>query len=119
MAHQTTVTYLDDIDGGKAVETVSFALDGAHYAIDLSAKNAKALRKALAEFVEHGRHIKPSTSATGRAQTKGPGRGSRSRPGGHEMAAVRAWAAERGIEVAPRGRIASNVKAQYEAATGQ
>jgi hypothetical protein len=50
MAQQTTVALIDDIDGGKAAETVSFGLDGSIYEIDLSKKNATALRKALGEF---------------------------------------------------------------------
>ncbi len=35
MAQQRTVTLADDIDGDKAVETVSFGLDGRQYEIDL------------------------------------------------------------------------------------
>ena len=54
MAHQTSVTLVDDLDGGKAAETVVFGLDGASYEIDLSKKNAGTLRKALTEFVVHG-----------------------------------------------------------------
>ncbi len=62
MAQQTTVTLTDDIDGGKATESINFGLDGVQYEIDLSAKNAKTLRKAVAEFVEAGRNIKPPFS---------------------------------------------------------
>ena len=38
----------DDIDGGEAERTVSFAFDGVEYEIDLSAANAAALAEALA-----------------------------------------------------------------------
>lgn len=38
MARQETVTLTDDIDGGKADETVTFGLDGASYEIDLHSK---------------------------------------------------------------------------------
>jgi hypothetical protein len=39
------VTYLvDDIEGGDADETVKVNLDGTEYEIDLSNKNAQALR---------------------------------------------------------------------------
>lgn len=44
MAQKVQVILLDDLDGGDAAETVSFALDGASYEIDLSAKNASKLR---------------------------------------------------------------------------
>ena len=38
MAQRVQIILEDDYDGGTAVETVSFALDGAEYEIDLSAK---------------------------------------------------------------------------------
>ena len=47
MAQQVQVVLVDDLDGGKAAETVSFALDGVSYEIDLSDKNAAKLRDAL------------------------------------------------------------------------
>jgi len=43
MAQQTTVILTDDIDGSKAVETVTFGLDDKYYEIDLGSKNAKNL----------------------------------------------------------------------------
>ena len=55
MAQQVQVLLVDDIDGGKAVETVSFALDGVSYEIDLSAKNAAKLRDALSTWVGSAR----------------------------------------------------------------
>ena len=60
MAQQTTVTLTDDIDGSKAVETVSFGLDGKHYEIDLGAKNAKNLRKVVAAYIDAGRKSRPT-----------------------------------------------------------
>jgi hypothetical protein len=59
VAHHKTVTLIDDMSGGKAAETVSFSVDGAQYEIDLSAKNAKALRKVLAPFTDAARHVGP------------------------------------------------------------
>ena len=44
MARKVQVLLVDDLDGGAADETVSFALDGASYKIDLSSINAKKLR---------------------------------------------------------------------------
>jgi len=40
----------DDLDGSEADETVTFALDGVSYEIDLNAKNAAALRDSLAQM---------------------------------------------------------------------
>ena len=48
MAQKTVVLLSDDLDGGTADETVTFALDGVSYEIDLSAANAAMLRQALA-----------------------------------------------------------------------
>ena len=111
MAQQTTVLLTDDIDGTKAVETVSFGLDGKQYQIDLGAKNAKNLRQAVAAYIEAGRKVRPSSGtrvATSKA-TKAPS-------GSADLAAIRAWANENGITVASRGRVAESVKEQYRAA---
>ena len=64
MAQRVEVVLIDDVDGGHADETVSFALDGVSYEIDLSDKNAKKLRDALASW-------------TGKARRSGSGRGRR------------------------------------------
>ncbi|MEO7000057.1 MAG: histone-like nucleoid-structuring protein Lsr2, partial [Terracoccus sp.] len=40
MAQRVEVVLIDDLDGGNAAETVTFALDGVTYEIDLSDKNA-------------------------------------------------------------------------------
>ena len=40
MAKRTVVVLEDDLDGGPADETVTFALDGVSYEIDLSSSNA-------------------------------------------------------------------------------
>ena len=109
MAQQTTVILTDDIDGGKAVETVSFGLDGTQYVIDLGAKNAKNLRKVVAAYIAAGRKVR--TNSGTRNTTK------KAAPSGPDLAAIRAWAHENGIPAA-RGRIAASVKEQYLAANG-
>ena len=111
MAQQRSVTLVDDLDGGKAAETVGFGLDGELYTIDLSKRNAAALRKAMAEFVDHARRVKAT-------RTTGPGRaGKRPVPrSGPAPTVVREWAAGQGITVSARGRIPSDVVARYEAA---
>src|SRR5579859_8185171 len=55
VAERVQVELIDDLDGGPANQTVKFGFDGAHYVIDLSDQHAKALRAALATFVEHAR----------------------------------------------------------------
>jgi hypothetical protein len=108
-AQQTTVILTDDMDGGKAVETVSFGLDGKQYVIDLGTKNAKNLRKAVAAYIEAGRKVK--TNGGARSATK-----KAAQAAGPDLGAIRVWAHENGIPVAARGRIAASVTAQYLAA---
>jgi hypothetical protein len=110
MAQQRTIILTDDIDGTKAVETVSFGLDGKQYEIDLGAKNAKNLRKAVAAYIEAGRKVSVRGNR-GSAAKIAPSAGS-------DLAAIRAWAHENGVPVAARGRIAASVKEQYLAANG-
>lgn len=85
-------------------------VDGASFEIDLSKKNAAALRKALTEFVEHGRHIKAGAPLLAKRNQKRPVPRTGSTP-----AVVREWAVGQGIAVSPRGRVSADVVAQYEA----
>jgi pyridoxine/pyridoxamine 5'-phosphate oxidase len=107
MATKITVVLEDDLDGGPGDETVRFAVEGTEYEIDLNKKNAAALRKQLAPFVEHARKA-------GRGQRRRPARSASSRERGSD---IRAWAKEQGITVSDRGRIPASVVEQYEAVT--
>jgi len=110
MAQQTTVTLTDDLDGGKAVETVTFGLDGRSYEIDLSKKNASALRKALGEFTGSARKVR-----AGRATSSGTAKAAR--PSARiDAKAVREWAQANNVPVSARGRVPSEVVDQYQAA---
>ena len=55
VAQKVQVLLVDDLNGGEADETVTFALDGKSYEIDLSDSNAQKLRDSLADFVKAGR----------------------------------------------------------------
>ena len=70
MAQQTTVRFVDDLDGSEAVGTVTFALDNRAYEIDLSDENTDKLHEALAPFIEHGSQDRPR-SGRGRARRAG------------------------------------------------
>jgi hypothetical protein len=105
MAQKVQVVLIDDIDGGPADETLTFAVDGTSYVIDLSAANAARLRNAMAPFVGHARKV------TGRSGAR------RARSaGGGKSAEIRAWARERGLPVNERGRIPADLAAKFEAA---
>jgi Lsr2 len=109
MAKKTVMLLEDDIDGSEATETLSFALDGNDYEIDLNEGHAKELRDALARFTNAGRKV-PSGRGRPASRTKS------SLQGAPDAKAVRMWAAENGIPVNTRGRIQAEVVEKYEAA---
>ena len=108
MAKKTVVLLEDDIDGSEATETLSFALDGSEYEIDLNNEHANELREALARFTSAGRK-----TSGGRGR---PAARTKASQGGPDAKAVRMWAAEHGIQVNTRGRIQADVVEKYEAA---
>ena len=117
MAQRVNVVLVDDIDGNDAVETVTFALDGVEYEIDLSEENANKLRESLSVYVGHGRR-------TGGRRRSGAGQSdakpSRSRGGassdGPSASEIREWARANGHTVPDRGRVSSEVREAYAAA---
>ena len=108
MAQKVEVHLEDDLDGGPAEHTVTFALDGKDYEIDLSTTNAEKLREALRPFAEAGRKTTRSGSPR-----RTPSRASGSDP---DTAKIRAWAKENGHEISDRGRIHQSVRDAYYAA---
>lgn len=105
---ETIVVLRDDLDNSEADETVSFALDGVSYEIDLNAKNAAALRDALAPYVGVARR-------SGR-RAGGPPRSRREPARAVDLTAVREWARANGHRVSDRGRIPASVQDAYDAA---
>ena len=105
MAQRVHVTLEDDLDGSKADETIKFGLDGVDYEIDLSKKHAKALRGALAEYIEVAR--KASRTTRKRHNTT---------RGREEARLIREWAEENGYEVSARGRVPAHIREAYAAA---
>ncbi|MBG0814897.1 Lsr2 family protein [Planomonospora sp. ID82291] len=112
MAKKVVETFVDDLDGGEASGTVSFTLEGSAYEIDLSDENADKLRKALAPFINAARPVRQERPGRGR---RGSTAGSRSMDR-EKSAKVREWAKAQGLNVSERGRIASSIVEQYEAA---
>jgi hypothetical protein len=58
MARKVQAQLIDDISGEEAQETVTFALDGVGFEIDLTESHAAELREALQKFVSNGRRLK-------------------------------------------------------------
>ena len=110
VAQKIQTLFIDDIDGSEAEGTVRFALDGAEYEIDLNAKHAEALRKALSRYVEAARRSGPArrTARSGR----------RTAASGLNTTEVREWAKAQGIEVKDRGRVPAELVVKFRAATG-
>ena len=114
VAQKVQVLLVDDIDGGVASETVTFALDGTSYEIDLSEENARKLRDSLSMFVASGRRVSArSTGARGRGRSSSTA-GAPSNAG--RTAEVRQWAKDNGHSVSERGRVPSAILDAYEKA---
>jgi hypothetical protein len=107
MAQEFELLLVDDLDGGKADETVRFSLDGHSYEIDLSAANAERLRTSLQSFVAAARKARPADRHGAGGRTTG----SRAR-----SAEIRTWARTQGINLSRRGRIPASVVELYDAA---
>lgn len=113
MAREIVHQLVDDIDGEVlevgSGEAVTFSLNGTAYEIDLSEKNAAALREAFEPWIAAARRV----SAGG---TRGS-RGARSRGRAkRDLSAIRAWAKENGHQVSDRGRVPDAVQQAYDAA---
>lgn len=105
MAQRVHVVLEDDIDGSEAAETVSFALDGTTYEIDLNDQNAAALREALSPYIGHAR----------KASRARRGAGSSARSSSGSASDIRAWARSNGHQVSDRGRVPQEIVDAYAA----
>ncbi|MFJ6937334.1 Lsr2 family protein [Streptomyces sp. NPDC101118] len=108
MAQKVQVLLVDDLDGGEADETVTFALDGKSYEIDLTTANADKLRSLLEPYTKSGRRT-GGRAATGR--TKGRAVAA---SGSSDTAEIRAWAKANGYNVNDRGRVPAEIREAYE-----
>ncbi|MEU1402674.1 Lsr2 family protein [Streptomyces sp. NPDC005728] len=111
MAQKVQVLLVDDLDGGEADETVTFALDGKTYEIDLTTTNADKLRGLLDPYVKGGRR-------TGGRASGGRGKARAASGGSQDTAQIRAWAKDNGFEVNDRGRVPASIREAYEKANG-
>lgn len=110
MVQRIEIQLHDDLDNtpirpGKG-ETVTFALDGISYEIDLTSKHATALRKALAPYLAAARR---------KAAPRGR-KGRRPAPSRPDLPKIREWALANGYDVSARGRVAADIQSAYDAA---
>ena len=108
MASRTITTLTDDIDGGDADETVTFAFKGTQYEIDLSKKNLDKMVKALQPYT--------SAARTERRPTLRHRPHHQQRRRRDQLAKIREWARANGHQVSDRGRISAAVQEAYHAA---
>lgn len=112
MAQRTILELVDDLDGGQADETVTFALDGVEFEIDLSAENAARLRDTIAEYVGHARRT-GGRKQRGAAPAKAALSAGNGKP---DTQAVREWARSQGETVAERGRVPQALVIRFQEA---
>src|SRR3954465_4443667 len=111
MARKVQVILSDDLDENvSADETVSFALDGTNYEIDLSDKNARELREVFSRYVSAARKVGRAGRTSGGGRSRATG-GRRDR---EQARPIREWARRNGHQVSDRGRIPAGVVSAYE-----
>lgn len=116
MAQKVQVLLVDDIDGGEAMETLTFSLDGVNYEIDLSDEHASALRDAFAPWVGHARRVGGRSGAARKAPAPRAATKSASPGPERDTGEVRTWARENGYTVSDRGRISAEILQAFDAA---
>lgn len=105
MAKRMHVVLEDDLDGSEATQTLSFAVDGVEYEIDVNDEHAEQIRNAFAPWVSAARRV------GGRKNTRSAAASSK-----NELAEIREWARAQGMQVSERGRISTEVRDAYAAA---
>jgi hypothetical protein len=113
---ELTVSMIDDLDGGRATETIAFALEGSNYEIDLSKRNADKLRRALRPYIESGRKARRGSDRRTTKRARGSATGHSE---DYDRAEVRAWAKAHRVKVAQRGRISNEVVEKWRQSNGK
>ncbi|MFS0868276.1 Lsr2 family protein [Microbacterium sp. 179-B 1A2 NHS] len=123
MARRIVHQLVDDLDGTVLEvgdgETVLFSLDGTAYEIDLSDRNATAMREALAPYIDAARSVSSRSNASRPARSTGGNGGSnrkQRRNGQRDYGPIREWASKNGYELSERGRVPAAVLDAYDAA---
>jgi hypothetical protein len=118
MAERVTRQVIDDIDGTDITdgggETIEFSIRGVSYRIDLSTRNVSKFDKTLTPYINAALEISGDERARSR-RTKKP-RNTKANAG-TSTSAIRAWAAQNGYTVSPRGRVSRDIVAAFEDAT--
>jgi hypothetical protein len=112
VGERVTVTRFDDFENElEANETITYALDGTTYEVDLSDGNAARLRGELQKWIEVSRKVS-GPGDRGRVVRDGRSSGEAGLP----LAEIRAWARDHGLEVPDRGRVSAAIVRAWTAA---
>ncbi|MCZ9635240.1 histone-like nucleoid-structuring protein Lsr2 [Rhodococcus sp. BH5] len=116
MAEKMIRQLIDDLDGNLIDEgfgdRIQFSYQGTDYLIDLRPTNADKFDAALRPFVEVAKKVgigRRGRRADVAEITSGSGRSK------EQLQAVRDWASKNGYEVAPRGRVKTEILAAFDA----
>lgn len=112
MAQKIVTVLTDDIEGteiAKGGESITFAIDGTEYEIDLNDKNAKKMREAFQFYVDHGRKRPKSESTIQKSRAK--------QNRDYDPKEVRSWAKDAKVQVPAFGRIPRSVIDEFRKAT--
>ena len=110
MAKETITIVKDDLDGSENAKSYKFSWGDDQYEIDLSDENAKELQDFLSKYINVAAKVTNRLPRGERSSSSNPAADKA------ELRAIRAWAQEQGIDVAPRGRISADVQKKYHAA---
>lgn len=100
---------VDDLTGEEVTDagrTVTFAIEGVEYEIDLNEENLAKFHEAMQVYTDHARRV------GGRRRTGG----SAAKTDSAQLDAMRKWGRENGYKVSDRGRVSQEVQDAYHAA---
>lgn len=111
MAQKVIVELIDDLDGEPidfGGETISFAVNGVEYTIDLNDKNATEFHRKMDYYIRH------ATKVGGRQKSRAVAAAPST--DGASTQEMREWAARNGFAVSTRGRISREIAEAFAAA---
>jgi hypothetical protein len=111
VARKVVVELVDDIDGtafGDDGESISYAVEGVEYVIDLKDEHAKELRETFEYYIEHSTRVGGRKHRTDRSANPAA-----RKPRRDETKKIRVWAIEQGYELSARGRIPAEVEQAF------
>ena len=106
-------TLVDDLSGKEISEgtgeTITFAVNGKQYSIDLDDKNATKFHAALEPYIQNATKLGRGSVTQMRRSKKNDDL---------DLSEVRSWAEDNGYEVSSRGRVRGEIIDAYKAANG-